>query len=280
MSSLVLELQREAMDPKARLSDILRKAVVVATKLGIEELRNWADSELKGYGTVEEIPPYRKVHGELKAHNPYHGWIPVIVQDSKISKMLSHRDIGQPISELEALCYEKEQGGSLQVSLPHEWLIKIFKNSEEFHLGMIPTLLVDRAQLLGILDAVRNEILNWSLELEKQGILGEGMTFSTEEINKASAITYNIRSFRGVLGNVTGSNIQLGDYSSIHTELKEKGVPQSERNELENILDYLKSTNSTRRKSLIRKGFDWLSRNGSTIGSLSDTIRGWFESLS
>lgn len=279
MSSLVLELQREAMDPHARLSDILRKAVVVATKLEIEELKSWAERELKGYGN-SEIPSYRKVQGELKAHNPYHGYIPVVIQDTKIAKMLSHRDIGQPVSELEALCFQDKKESSLQVPLPHEWLMKIFGNSEEFHLGMVPTLVVGRAQLLGILDGVRNEVLNWSLELEKQGILGEGMTFSKEEINKASSTTYNIKTFKGVLGNVNASNIQFGDYSSIHSELKDKGVPQNERNELENILDDLRTAEPQKHKGLVTRGFDWLSRNGSTIGALSDTIRGWFESLS
>ena len=107
MTSLVLELQREAMDPQARLSDILRKAVVVATKLGIDEFKSWAESELKGYGRDTGIPSYRKVHGEMKAHNPYHGWIPVIVQDAELANMISNRDIGQPISELEALCCEE-----------------------------------------------------------------------------------------------------------------------------------------------------------------------------
>ena len=70
MKSLVLELQREAMNPNSRLSDVLRKAMVVATKLKVQDLRVWVESELKGYSKDEEIPSYRKVNGTLKAWNP------------------------------------------------------------------------------------------------------------------------------------------------------------------------------------------------------------------
>jgi hypothetical protein len=48
---------------------------------------------------------------------------------------------------------------------------------------------------------------------------------------------YNIKSFQGILGDVSSTNVQIGDYSSIHHALKEKGVSQKERNELENLLD-------------------------------------------
>ena len=49
MTSLVLELQHEAMDPQIRIDDLLRKAVVVATTLGLDDFRVWAAKELEGY---------------------------------------------------------------------------------------------------------------------------------------------------------------------------------------------------------------------------------------
>jgi hypothetical protein len=145
---------------------------------------------------------------------------------------------------------------------------------------MVPTLLVDRSQIIGILDAVRNEILNWSLELESQGILGDGLSFSSEEINKAGTVNYNIGSFQGILGDVSSANVQIGDYSSIHDALKEKGVSQKERNELENILDEIKKAEPSQQNSFAKKGFEWINRNASTIGTLSTTIKSWFEMLS
>lgn len=267
------------MNPNSRLSDILRKAIVVATKLKVQDMKAWVESELKGYASGEGIPSYRKVNGTLKAWNPYNGWIPVIVQHPEISEMLSNRSIAQPISELESLIHHKDEGGVLQIPLPHDWLMKIFADSPEFRLGMIPTLIIDKSQIEGILDAVRNAILNWSLTLESQGILGDGMSFSTEEVDKAKSTVYNIQSFQGIIGNVVSSTVQVGDYSSIHSTLKEKGVPQKERNELENLLDEIQTAEPSRRKGLVKKGFEWLNRNASTIGTLSNTIKGWFDSL-
>jgi hypothetical protein len=267
------------MNPAAKLSDVLRKALVVATKLNVAEFKTWAESELKGYSNGQKIPAYRKVTGSLKAWNPYNGWIPVIVRDDKIHDMVSHRTIAQPVSALEALCNDKDQGGVLQVPLPHDWLMKLFSGTEEFSLGMVPTLIVDSSQVIGILDAVRNQVLDWGLELEKQGILGDGMSFSSEEVNKAKSVI-NIGSFKGVLGDVSSSNIQFGDYSSIHHLLKEKGVSQDDRNDLENILDELKTAGPDEKKSLAKKGFEWLQRNAATIGTLSNTIREWFEAFS
>ena len=49
MTSLVLELQQEARDPSVRVDNLLLKAVVVATTLGIDDFRAWAEKELQGY---------------------------------------------------------------------------------------------------------------------------------------------------------------------------------------------------------------------------------------
>jgi hypothetical protein len=144
---------------------------------------------------------------------------------------------------------------------------------------MIPTLLLGKSTIRGILDAVRNEVLRWSLELERRGVLGEGMTFSPEEKTRAAAVSYHIGTFSGVLGNVSSSQVQIGDYGAIHGRLKLAGVPQEARNELENILDELKSAPPEKRPGLARRGMEWLVKYGPAIGSLSETIRAWFETV-
>jgi hypothetical protein len=64
---------------------------------------------------------------------------------------------------------------------------------------------IDRSQLWNIVEQVRNLILNWSLELEKAGVLGEDMQFSEQEKGDAGAVTQQfIIQNVGVLGDVTG----------------------------------------------------------------------------
>lgn len=277
MTSLVLELQRAAMSPAEKVADVVRKASVVATKLGLSAFKEWCESELNGYGD-KAVPRYRSVRGQLKAFNPYNGWIPVMIFDGDIMERLSSREIGQSIGELQHLYETRSDDSNLQIPLPHEWIQKIFKNSPEYRLGMIPTLLVGHAQLYGILEAVRNRILEWSLELEAKGVFGEGLTFTKDEVTKASHVVYNIGAFSGVLGNVSSSQLQIGDYNSIHSELKRLGISQEERNELEAVLDEMPKADPPRRESLAKQGLAWVMKNASGLGVLSDTIRGWFDS--
>ena len=58
-------------------------------------------------------------------------------------------------------------------------------------------------KLATVIDAVRTMILNWSLKLEEEGILGEGLSFSEEEKQKAATSTQiRIENFQGILGDV------------------------------------------------------------------------------
>src|SRR6516165_6953522 len=68
----------------------------------------------------------------------------------------------------------------------------------------LPDGLLERSQLWNIVEQVRNLILNWSLKLEKAGVLGEDMHFSEQEKGDAKPVTqqFFIQNV-GVLGSVT-----------------------------------------------------------------------------
>jgi len=55
-----------------------------------------------------------------------------------------------------------------------------------------PFLIIQRNRLIGILDTVRTTILEWSLKLEEDGIIGEGMSFSPQEKAMASEKAYEL----------------------------------------------------------------------------------------
>jgi len=223
MSFLVLELQAAAMDPDMKVTGILRKALVVATKLGLSEFKAWCESELQGYN-ASGIPEYRRLQGQIKAYNPFlRGWVPVSFSNPEIAERLSVREIGQSIGELEQTVGHSTNEETIEVPFPHALLIRIFGDTEEFRHGMIPTLVLEKTHLFGILETVRNIVLKWSLKLGQDGIMGEGMTFTGEEVHKASTATYNIRNFTGILGNVDSSQVQIGDYNGIHAEPKRPG---------------------------------------------------------
>ena len=93
MSSLVEELQRDALDHRARLSDLLRKAKTIAVKLDLPELEKWVENELNGYQSGADVPDYRVIIGQLQGFNPYHGWRPVQFNDTVTEQKFTKRHI-------------------------------------------------------------------------------------------------------------------------------------------------------------------------------------------
>lgn len=201
MGSLVMELQRESLDSKVPITDLLRKALVVARKLGIKEFQLWAESELGGYSKGLAIPEYRNVRGQVKCWNPYNGWIEFRLP-AKLAEVVSCCPQGQAVGELESLL-TNDKSDIIVMSYPpdqEQMLIKL-----QGAVALKPALIVDPSVLRGIMDSVRNVILNWTLKLEEDGILGENMTFSQKEKQAASSETYHIGTY---IGSMTQSQLQ------------------------------------------------------------------------
>ena len=94
---IVLQLQEEALDENVDIETLLRKAYVVARKLQLKDFEEWITNEQNGY--QKDVPEYRMIGGEIKAWNPYHGWIPVIF-DAKASDMFSRMPVKLPIAAI------------------------------------------------------------------------------------------------------------------------------------------------------------------------------------
>ncbi|MBD1934161.1 MULTISPECIES: hypothetical protein [Cyanophyceae] len=195
MESLIVELQRDATEPSVSVLNLLRKALVVARKLRIQEFKKWIELELNGYYDWEKVPQYRFISGSLKAWNPCRGWIPVVAtgaKDLELLEIISNAAIGQPISELQGLVTSTESRRRLHIAISGEMQSYLMRSANAKFEVVIHT---DSSQVYGILEAVKDIVLNWSLQLEEDGIIGEGMTFSKKEKEVATSITYNIESF-------------------------------------------------------------------------------------
>ena len=171
---IVIELQREALDEKISIESLMRKAYLVARKLNLKEFKEWISQEQNGY--KQEVPEYRNIAGEIKAWNPYHGWIPMVLS-ADISDLVSKMPIPTSISELQDVYNSSEGTVCLSVNgTLTEW----FNSNMDF----IPTkyqFFSTKSELYRIMSTVRNKILDWALLLEENGIVGEGMTFTDIE---------------------------------------------------------------------------------------------------
>jgi hypothetical protein len=199
MPSLVEEVQRDALDHRARLSDLLRKAKTIAVKLDLPELEKWVENELNGYQSGADVPDYRVIIGQVQGFNPFHGWRPVQFNDTVTEQKFTKRHIISQVAELESLV-AKSSDGQLQVSLSAEAQHSL-RNVTGFDFEFITAM--SASDVVGILDSVRNALLDWALKLEKSGVKGEGMSFSDDERKRAheTQAVYNI----GTIGTFTGN---------------------------------------------------------------------------
>ncbi len=225
--SLVLQLQELSSSNDTEITELLRKALLVASKLGLEPLKNWANQELQGYGSTD-IPNYRKVQAELKARNPVHGLISYIISDPELMAAVCNVSINEPVGSLVELLQADDS--FLIVPLDPEQSA-LLMGLQDSNVKLEPTRTIGRNQVAGILDAVRTTILEWALKLEADGVSGEGMVFSSEEKAKAQA-SIRIENFQGILGDVSHStvtqnqtmDIQKGDFEGLRKCLADEGV--------------------------------------------------------
>lgn len=213
MVAIVLQLQRDALDSKVRVSDLLRKDLVVARKLGLAEFRSWVESELNGYQPRADIPDYRELIGQVRGYNPCTGvWMPLVFEDPKMGEKVSKSRAKQPLPELEHLV-ESSAGRTFHMPFSHALQKELSKG---FGFQTQVSLFSDKAALIGLIDAVRNIVLNWSLKLEEDGILGEEISFTEKEREVASRTPQNITNYYGP---VHGQQIQQGNETAKQVQI-------------------------------------------------------------
>ncbi|MEJ6486500.1 hypothetical protein N0Y54_35455 [Nostoc punctiforme UO1] len=201
MNSIVLELQRDALNPSISVLILLRKAYVVARKLKIRQFQEWIELELNGYNG-HPIPEYRSVRGQLRAWNPFHGWHQIVTYDQnllEIYETVCNCSIRQSISELSALTDDPDN--ELQMQLPHR--------IESFLASSVSTSVkvsISSASVKRIVESVRDVILEWALKLEEDGITGEEMVFSQEEKQIAAKQDYS--GLIQIINNIEQSQMQ------------------------------------------------------------------------
>jgi hypothetical protein len=274
-TSIVLDLQRLASESATPITELLRKALIVATKLKIEDFRVWIQNELSGYAGGP-IPKYRLVRGRLTAQFPGEGNRPMRFPDNSFEVNASTVPILHSVAEIEQLAQNREL---LHVVLPAERvnLLHQIYNRKDF----TPDLDLSPASMMAILDNVRKTDLEWALRLEQEGILGDGIMFSDDEKMKAQNSPNihigSIGTFTGTLGgNVTANNLQIGNFSTINEQLKHAGISQEDRNELENIMDAMKTAKPEDKPSVFRRGMEWVDKNKGPLGTLAIQLASWF----
>ena len=186
-------------------------AKLIAAKLELKDALVWIERELNGYTELssDELPPYRRLAGEPKAWNQIQGrWLPIFFNDPDIAGKFSQAPIGQALGAVEQML--RDRGGELWMfPYPPELKAHVMKSIGE------PTdvcIHLTTGSIWNIVDQVRNLILDWSIELEKAGVVGKDMTFSVEEKKEAAPVTHQ---FFAQNINIVGD---VGDHAKVSSE--------------------------------------------------------------
>ena len=242
---LVLQLQYLAQKTDSDIEELLRRAKLVAMKLNLSDFENWCDSELMGYTcNIDDLPQYRITRGRLYVYNPYNGLIPFHLENDEAYKLITTVPLTESVGEYVNLISKEKNG--LYIQLPKAALDFLYNAQYKTHgFALEPRLNLQVTQIMSVLTHVRNNIFTWSLNLEKSGILGEGMQFTTEEKEKAMTTTnYNIGNMQGIAGHVqdssvTQTNQMLVNQMSLSTllaTLRSVGVNENDLQELQSAL--------------------------------------------
>lgn len=213
MPAIVPELVDMASTPTVSTTDLLRRALVVARRLAVPELVDWINSELTGY-VSGDVPNYREVRGQLIAKSRYHGEIPFFTYP-EIAERITAFSMRQSIPELIQLLGSKNSIVSHFTPEVEQILMEVIQESSA--VSMRPALMFSAVQIKGVVETVRSHVLNWALDLEVCGIIGEGMSFNQQEKQAVQQQHYHF-------GDVSGSQIQISSNGSTQTQANTKGT--------------------------------------------------------
>lgn len=201
MKEIVLELQEEALSSDIDILSLLRKAYLIARKLSLSDFSEWLNFEMNGYPTTCDVPDYRIAYGEIKAWNPYHGWIPVIFDKTTD---FHKNEIRDPIASLKSV-YDNSEGQHCLYTYSPEANALLSKYSP---LTTKFSLFVPNNLIFNVFEQVKNKILDWAIILEENGIEGNDLKFTEEEKNRAINTPVIVNYINNFYSNVIDSQIQ------------------------------------------------------------------------
>ena len=195
--TLLDEIRSDLVNDSANISNTLRKAKILASAIGLPEFRQWVDFELNGYRDRESVPEYRRVRptnlGTLAG--PFQSMarnvvLPTYNLPEGVKDFAENLIFFDGVGELEA----KVLRAPLYKKWPQEYLIAA-REVTGWSGGMV---LMDAQQpipahtILGILDQVKNKLLDFVLGLQENNITPEDLenrTVTPETVRNIFNIT-------------------------------------------------------------------------------------------
>jgi hypothetical protein len=169
--NLIEDLRRTIIEGSSDLATALRKAKVLATHLGTTELKEWVDHELNGYPANVDVPEYRRIHTPAFGH--FSGPFGREARNVALPTSIIPDNLRSTTVDLAFRHNLRQLQGMLATKNPrYRWTAEAIMFMRERVGTTDGSELVDAYSALpagaleGILDAVRNRMLDFLLELQ------------------------------------------------------------------------------------------------------------------
>jgi hypothetical protein len=241
MSALLDDLINLAMDGNQSLPDILRKCLLLGHELKNQKLQDWANQELNGYNSRNDVPEYRIVPAMAKDNffGPLHaqrdGWlIPAMVLEER------HREIAETLYLAESVSAyanvlkqsdAKSHGGRLvnewDPNMVAYYQEKLMQGGFICHAAWqeIPV-----SAVAAMLDTIRNRTLNMALQIKDE--LGTSYT-NLHRIDPGETES-KIQSI--IVQNIGGNPILAFDQANVDTSQHQTVINVGDREALDKTL--------------------------------------------
>ncbi|EPH2854429.1 hypothetical protein P5G64_26440 [Serratia nevei] len=229
--SLLHQIQESVVQDGSSLGPILLKLRLLAARLGSNDLEEWVKHESEGYPQDAVLPDYRIVGVTYKGtfSGPFgsgikNAPIPPILIKTFANDSWNNYSVRESIAAVDELVKVSTKGGSLGINASNLILLlqgKIYKgyacNDISGDISVV--------SLSEISQAVRNRVLELTIEFEKSIPSAAHITFGTQGMDKDNASKAQQITQQIIYGNV-GNAISGGSESTINVNIQShnKGV--------------------------------------------------------
>ena len=235
--SLLQEIEEGAASEEMSLGTLLRKCLILASRLGSKPATDWVEWELNGYPKDVPVPTYRNIFLVIKANllditKRVNGWVvPPLFLGDRADDWTRH-EFRQSVGAIEHILSNSD--GSLVFQLANLQLYLSHQNFTEMEI-MAAWGETSSSNVKNILDTVRNRVLKFALDLGKEypdaGAVKSAMPKDPKKVDQIF-----INNIYGGSANVVGTanhsnvvlNVTKGDFSSLKQTLEASGVPAAD----------------------------------------------------
>jgi hypothetical protein len=252
--SLLRDIQSAAVSSTIPVGELLRQCKILSARLGSRELAEWVEHELNGYPNKDALPEYR-ILSNLESAGHFVGLggsgaknvpIPLSCLPEEWQGWVRTEYLLDGIGAYEQLL-RKEGEGTFRVPWPADFL-RHYGGEFYQHMNCLQAWkIIPRGGIIRLVDAIRNRVLGFALEIEKANP-GAGDAAVNSEPVPAQVVSqvFNTQIY-GSVGNVaSGStnvsqaaeiNVSQGDSAQLESALRALGIGAEDIASLRTALD-------------------------------------------